>query len=140
MEVNETNRPLTEAPMEKPVEAPVPTMEETEKDTYTPKQTLEEVVQRLKEINEKNDLTDKQEIDTLKQTFYKLQKAKSEAARKAFIEAGGNADDFIPQAEPVEEEFKKVMNAIKEKRNALAAAQEKEKEETLLKSWAFWKE
>lgn len=133
MEVNETNRPLTEAPMENPVEALVPTVEETEKETYTPKQTLEEVVQRLKEINEKNDLTDKQEIDVLKQTFYKLQKAKVEAARKAFIDEGGKAEEFTPETEPAEEEFKTVMNAIKEKRNALAAAQEKEKEENLTK-------
>lgn len=133
MEVNETNRPLTEAPMENPVEALVPTVEETEKETYTTKQTLEEVVQRLKEINEKNDLTDKQEIDVLKQTFYKLQKAKVEAARKAFIDEGGKAEEFTPETEPAEEEFKTVMNAIKEKRNALAAAQEKEKEENLTK-------
>ena len=133
MEVNETNRPLTEAPMENPVEALVPTVKETEKETYTPKQTLEEVVQRLKEINEKNDLTDKQEIDVLKQTFYKLQKAKVEAARKAFIDEGGKAEEFTPETEPAEEEFKTVMNAIKEKRNALAAAQEKEKEENLTK-------
>lgn len=133
MEVNETNRPLTEAPMENTIETPVPTVEETEKEMYTPKQTLEEVVQRLKEINEKNDLTDKQEIDSLKQTFYKLQKAKTEAARKAFIDGGGKAEDFIQEAEPAEEEFKTVMNAIKEKRNALAAAQEKEKEENMTK-------
>ena len=133
MEVNETNRPLTETPMEQPIEAPVPTVEDTEKETSAPKQTLEEVVQRLKEINEKNDLTDKQEIDSLKQTFYKLQKAKSEAARKAFIDEGGKAEDFTPEIEPAEEEFKAVMNAIKEKRNALAAAQEQEKEENLTK-------
>lgn len=133
MEVNETNRPLTETPMEQPIEAPVPTVEDTEKETSAPKQTLEEVVQRLKEINEKNDLTDKQEIDSLKQTFYKLQKAKSEAARKAFIDEGGKAEDFTPETEPAEEEFKAVMNAIKEKRNALAAAQEQEKEENLTK-------
>ena len=133
MEVNETNCPLTETPMEQPIEAPVPTVEDTEKETSAPKQTLEEVVQRLKEINEKNDLTDKQEIDSLKQTFYKLQKAKSEAARKAFIDEGGKAEDFTPETEPAEEEFKVVMNAIKEKRNALAAAQEQEKEENQTK-------
>ena len=133
MEVNETNCPLTETPMEQPIEAPVPTVEDTEKETSAPKQTLEEVVQRLKEINEKNDLTNKQEIDSLKQTFYKLQKAKSEAARKAFIDEGGKAEDFTPETEPAEEEFKAVMNAIKEKRNALAAAQEQEKEENQTK-------
>ena len=43
MEVNETNRPLTETPMEQSIEAPVPTVEDTEKETSAPKQTLEEV-------------------------------------------------------------------------------------------------
>ena len=47
MEVNETNRPLTEAPMENTIETPFPCFEETEKDMYTPKKTLEVVVQRL---------------------------------------------------------------------------------------------
>ena len=84
MEVNETNRPLTETPMEQSIEAPVPTVEDTEKETSAPKQTLEEVVQRLKEINEKNDLTDKQEIDSLKQTFYKLQKSQIRSGTESF--------------------------------------------------------
>ncbi len=132
MEVNETNRPLTEAPENNMQEASVSTVEEPQA-VYEPKQTKTEVIQRLKEINENNGNADKQEIDQLKQTFYKLHKSEQEAARKAFIEGGGNADDFVPVPDSDEKEFKEVMKAIKEKRNVITAAQEQEKENNLQK-------
>ena len=84
MEVNETNRPLTETPETEVSEVSVSTVEEPQV-AYEPKQTKSEVIQRLKEINENMSETDKQEVDQLKQTFYKLHKAEQEAARNAFI-------------------------------------------------------
>ena len=132
MEVNETNRPLTETPETNMPEVSVPTVEEPQA-VCEPKQTKAEVVQRLKEINEHMSDADKQEVDQLKQTFYKLHKAEQEAARKAFIEGGGNAEDFSPSPDPDEGEFKEVMKSIKEKRSAIAAEQEKEREDNLLK-------
>ena len=132
MEVNETNRPLTETPETNVPEVSVPTVEEPQA-VYEPKQTKAEVVQRLKEINENMSDADKQEVDQLKQTFYKLHKAEQEAARKAFIEGGGNAEDFSPSPDPDEGEFKEVMKSIKEKRSAIAAEQEQERESNLLK-------
>ena len=63
MEVNETNRPLTEVPAENPAETSVPTVEQTEKPAYAPKQTQEEVIERLTEINK-----DLQQV--YKQTFF----------------------------------------------------------------------
>lgn len=132
MEVNETNRPLTEVQAEA-AETLVPTVEQTENVKYEPKQTREEVVLRLKEINADVSDAEKQEIDFLKQTFYKLQKAEQEAARKSFIENGGEAEKFIPETDEIEKEFKAVMGAIKEKRNAMTAAIELEKENNLQK-------
>lgn len=132
MEVNETNRPLTEVQAEA-AETLVPTVEQTENVKYEPKQTREEVVLRLKEINADVSNAEKQEIDFLKQTFYKLQKAEQEAARKSFIENGGEAEKFIPETDEIEKEFKAVMGAIKEKRNAMTAAIELEKENNLQK-------
>ena len=86
MELNETNRPLTEVPVEETSAAPVSTVsakEETESATpRTEIQTQEEVIQRLKEINKDVCNADKQEIDQLKQTFYKLHKAEQDTARK----------------------------------------------------------
>ncbi|MBU3856364.1 MAG: DUF349 domain-containing protein [Candidatus Phocaeicola excrementipullorum] len=132
MEVNETNRPLTETPETEVSEVSVSTVEEPQV-AHEPKQTKSEVIQRLKEINENMSETDKQEVDQLKQTFYKLHKAEQEAARKAFIESGGKPEDFSPVSDSDEKEFKEVMKSIKEKRNAIAVAQEKEKEDNLLK-------
>lgn len=137
MELNDTNRPLTETAVENTPSVSVPLTEETENVTSPAKLTKEEIIQRLKEINEDACNADKQEIDSLKQNFYKLHKAEQETARKAFIEQGGKAEDFTPATNPLEAEFKQVMSAIKEKRNALTAAQEQEKEENLVKKLAI---
>lgn len=133
MEVNETNRPLTEAPVENIAEASVPTVETTEKATYAPKQTKEEVIERLSEIDNDACNADKQEIDLLKQTFYKLHKAEQEVARKAFEEQGGKPEEFVPAADPLENKFKEIMSSIKEKRSEMAAEAEREKEDNLAK-------
>ena len=133
MEVNETNRPLTEAPVENIAETSVPTVETTEKAAYAPKQTKEEVIERLAEIDNDACNADKQEIDLLKQTFYKLHKAEQEAARKAFEEQGGKPEEFVPAADPLENKFKEIMSSIKEKRSEMAAEAEREKEDNLAK-------
>ena len=137
MELNDTNRPLTETPVENTPSVSVPPIEETENVTLPSKLKKEEVIQRLKEIDEDACNADKQEIDALKQNFYKLHKAEQEAARKAFIEGGGKAEEFTPTPDPQEAEFKQVMGSIKEKRNTLTAAQEQEKEENLAKKLAI---
>lgn len=133
MEVNETTRPLTEVPAENTPETPVSTVENDEKTLYSPKQTQEEVIERLTEINNNTCDADKQEIDYLKQTFYKLHKSEQDTARKNFIEQGGNPEDFTPAPDPLEAKFKEIMSSIKEKRSVMAAEQEQEKEENLQK-------
>ena len=133
MDSNETIRPLTEVPVEQTSETLVSSSATAEENnaTYVPKQTKEEVIERLKEINEDACNADKQELDLLKQNFYKLHKAEQEAARKAFIDGGGAPEAFIPQPDDAESRFKDIMSSIKEKRSAIQAEQDKEKEEYL---------
>ena len=131
MEVNETNRPLTEEVVT--TETSVPSVKETDNVKYEPKQTKEEVILRLKEINENIGDADKAEIDFLKQTYYKIHKAEQEAYRKSYLENGGDINSFIPQPDSLEDDLKDIMAKIKEKRNAMLAAIEKEKEDNLLK-------
>ena len=101
---------------------------ESEKPAETAqKLTKEEILAKLKAIAANVESTTKAEIDSLKQAFYKQHNAELEAARKQFLESGAE-EEFIPQPDPAEEEFKSVMSAIKEKRNALAAELEKQKE------------
>ncbi|WP_455671444.1 DUF349 domain-containing protein [Phocaeicola sp.] len=136
MDSNETNCPLTEVPVDKApetlVSSPATTAEEAST-TYVPKQTKEDVIERLKEINTDACNADKQELDLLKQTFYKLHKAEQEAARKAFVEGGGAPEAFVIPADDSESRFKDIMGSIKEKRSAMLAEQEKEKENNLQK-------
>ena len=131
MDSNETIRPLTEVPVEQTSETLVSSSATAEENnaTYVPKQTKEEVIERLKEINEDACNADKQELDLLKQNFYKLHKAEQEAARKAFIDGGGAPEAFIPQPDDAESRFKDIMSSIKEKRSAIQAEQDKEKED-----------
>lgn len=95
------------------------------------KLTKEEILNRLQEVVADIENTAKPEIDSLKQAFYKLHNNEQEAAKKQFIDNGGTAEDFIPQVDPMEEEFKNIMSVIKEKRSELAAEVEKQKEMNL---------
>ena len=99
--------------------------------------TRESVILRLAEMNLQEEPVERMELETLKQTFYKLRIAEVEAARKAFEEEGGNPDEFKPEKDPFEERFKEVMSAIKEKRNALKEEDEQEKLANLNKKLAI---
>lgn len=131
MDSNETNRTLTEAGQDSTPQTSVPATEQPAAPAFTPKQSQEEIIARLEEINEDACNAEKQEIDFLKQNFYKLHKAEQEAALKAHIENGGTPENFVMPTNELEGKFKLVMSAIKEKRSAQAAEAEKEKEENL---------
>lgn len=92
--------------------------------------TKTEVLTRLKELANGNiENVNKQELDNLKQIFYKLHNNELEENKRQFIENGGNAEDFIPQISEEEKLFKNLMGEIKKEKSAQAAALEKQKEE-----------
>lgn len=142
MDSHDTNQPLKQGELEEEKKA----VEVSEEITETPAEetivekptenasklsTKEEVLLRLKEVAQDAENANKQELDGLKQTFYKIHNAEIEAAKKTFVENGGAEEEFIAQPSGVEEKFKSLMAAIKEKRSALAAEIEKQKEENL---------
>lgn len=114
----------TETPVEECVQA-------TEIAEATPS-TKEEVVAQLKELVETGN-TDRNLCDHLRVSFYKMHNEEVAAARQAFVEAGGNAEDFTPASDATEAEFKSLMAAIKEKRAEQAAEVEAERKENLQK-------
>jgi len=85
----------------------------------------------MKELALNAESAGKQELDSLKQSFYKFHNAELEAAKKQFIDNGGSEEDYAPQSDAIEEEFKNVMAIIKEKRSAQMAELERQKEENL---------
>lgn len=100
---------------------------------FVPKETKEEVVCRLKELAETGQVTDKQELDALKQNFYKLHRTAQEMALAAWVEAGETPETFVPEPDVLEEEYKEVMAKIKQLRSEFMQQQENEREENLQK-------
>ena len=142
MDAHDTNQPLNQGELEEEKK----TVEVSEAITETPSEettaevqpeaapkpaTKEDVLNRLKELAQDAENANKQEIDNLKQSFYKLHNAELEAAKKQFTDNGGAEEDFVPEEDPVEVEFKRLMGVIKEKRSKLVAEQERQKEENL---------
>lgn len=96
-------------------------------------ETETEVVNRLKEISESDEEVTRQELDSLKSNFYRIHRQQADAAYKKFIEDGGAAEEYAPEPDPEETTFKELMAIIREKRAAIAAALEQEREENYQK-------
>ena len=104
---------------------------ETQQEEAPQRLTKEDVINKLKNISEHMDEVARAEVDSLKQIFYKLHNAEREAAKRRFVEEGGTVEDFAPQPDPQEEEMKRIMSVIREKRNEQAAELERQKEMNL---------
>ena len=93
--------------------------------------TKEDVIDKLREISGHVGDVARTEIENLKQIFYKLHNAEQEAAKRKFVDEGGAVEDFTPQPDPLEEEMKRIMSVIREKRSEQMAELEKQKEMNL---------
>ena len=122
-------QPVTEAA--KPaVEVEEPVAEVPERKQY---ETKKEVLERVREIAHSDEAPMKDEVDYLKTTFYKMHIAEREAKLKAFIDGGGDPEQYQITPDPDEEAFKAEMLLIKEKRQQLFKEQEQEKQDNLQK-------
>lgn len=144
MDAHDTNLPLEQGKLEEdkkvleatentPEASDTETREEGVTITLPATTTKEEVISRLKELEADVNEISRQELEGLKQTFYKLHNAELDTARKAFVENGGAEEEFQAEEDPLESEFKALMSSIRDKRNQKAAEQEKVKEENLTK-------
>ena len=116
---------------EEPVDAPVESQMAEAVAEPAKKLTKEDILNRLKEIENDVESASRVEIDGLKQAFYKIHVSEAEEAKQQFIANGGAEADFLPTPDPLEEEFKQLMSAIKEKRNQTNAELDKQKEMNL---------
>ncbi len=95
--------------------------------------TKKDVVERITEIAQSEDNPQKEEVEYLKTTFYKLHQAEREANLKAYLEAGGEAEKYQVVPDVDEEKFKAELSIIKEKRAKIFLQQESEKQENYKK-------
>ncbi len=97
---------------------------------YTSKK---EVLDRVTEIAHNVENPDKDEVDHLKTSFYKLHIAEREQKQREYLEAGGDPEKYQVMPDEDEEKFKAEMTIIKEKRAKIFQQQEAEKEANLQK-------
>ena len=126
LEVEETAEPEAEET--------TPEVEVTEAEQHIAEQTFktkDEVVARVQEIAQSGEAGDRAELNLLKQLFYKFHNAEVQEAFKAFVEAGGEEDKFMPEIDTAEPVFREAMQAIRERRAAIQETLEKQKQDNL---------
>ena len=129
----EVNAQAVETPADESA-SQVETKEEQPQKVYA---TKAEILERVREIAHGEETPQKEEVDNLKTAFYKLHIAEREAHIKAFIDGGGDPNQYQIVPDSVEEAFKAEMGIIKEKRAKLFKEQEAEKQENLTKKLAI---
>ena len=125
----QADAPVSEEPVQNEnSETEVTTAEEPDRKTYTSKK---EVLERIREIAHNEENPEKDEVEYLKSTFYRLHIAEREEQQKAYLEEGGDPEKYQVRPDDVEEAFKAEMQVIKEKRAKLFQKQEEERANNL---------
>jgi hypothetical protein len=114
-------------PKEREFTEPETIPEPSSKNTFS--LTKEEILEKLKNLSSQSGVPSRSEVELLKQAFYKLRSADVEAQKVEFIEAGNEADTFIPTPDPSEDVLKTYLSDIKEKRANLVVEEERQKED-----------
>ena len=131
LQQEETKEVIQEAAAPEVVnEETAPAAEEQPRKVY---ETKAEVLKRVQDIAHGDETPQKDEVDYLKTAFYKLHIAEREAKLKAYLEAGGDPEQYQVTPDELEEHFKAEMGIIKEKRAQIMKEQEAEKQENLAK-------
>ena len=99
--------------------------------TETPQLSRNEIVERLRQIVDAPINEVKDEVEALKQNYYKVKRAEVEIAYKAHIESGKPESEFVPQHDELEEPLKELLASFKERKAQYLQALEKEREENL---------
>ena len=96
-----------------------------------------EIVERMREIVDAPINEVKDEVETLKQNYYKVKRSEVEAAYKIYIENGLPEAEFVPEHDEWEEPLKELLAAFKERKAQYLQALEKEREENLARKNAL---
>lgn len=92
----------------------------------------EDLVSTLKDLLDKGSILEiKDEIDLIKQNFYKKTKAEYEKKKKKFLDEGGLPEDFRPEEDPIEKDLKEYLSKYKDFRLEYNKIQEEEKQKNL---------
>lgn len=138
-EVNEKEEIINTEPLAQEAdETSVPETEAAEQPVVAEKYSREQIVARIKTLLEAPIEEIKDEIESLKQQYYKIRKAEIEAAHKLFEETPEDErGDFQIPFDDQEEDLKKLLSDYKEKKSAYIELQEKAREANLTRKRAI---
>ncbi|HPQ12906.1 MAG TPA: DUF349 domain-containing protein [Paludibacteraceae bacterium] len=93
----------------------------------------EELIEALKKCLNQEVEEVKNDVESIKQAFYRNHRAEVENQKKLFLENGGVEEDFVPKPNELEETFKSLLKEFRDKKAEHLAKVEKEKQDNLLK-------
>ncbi|MBO4731060.1 MAG: DUF349 domain-containing protein [Bacteroidaceae bacterium] len=134
--------PVAEEPVaEEPVAEELAEEEPAEEEEPTALPTTKEgIVECITAIAASGDAGSRASQEQLKQAFYRLQREERAKALADFVAAGGNAEEFTPEEDPLEEELKAQLAIMKEVRAKQIEDNEKKKEANLARKRAIIEE
>jgi hypothetical protein len=88
-----------------------------------------ELIEKFKQLLSQLDVVQiRIEVEPIKTFFYKKLKQENEERRKKIVDDGGSLDEFQPETDALEVEFKELYNAYREKRQELIVDIESQKQ------------
>ncbi len=104
-------------------------VEQPQEEVATPQLSKPELLDALSELAQKDaSEIGRDEVGRLKQQFYAIRKVEIEKEKAEFLEKGNEESAFAAKEDESEAKFKEILNVIKEKKAALLAAQEAERQ------------
>ncbi len=93
------------------------------------KLSKEEIIEKFSQLIDSAAEATRNEMEALKQAFYKIRRNEVDDLKKAFIEQGNEEKDFIAPEDEAENKMKELLATYKEKRASILAEEEKTKTE-----------
>ena len=93
----------------------------------TGKLSKEEILEKLTGLVGAAADATRNEVEALKQAYYKIHRSEVDELKKVFLTAGGEEKDFVAPEDETESKIKELLNVYKEKRAAILAEEERVK-------------
>ena len=93
----------------------------------TGKLSKEEILEKLTGLVGAAADATRNEVEALKQAYYKIHRSEVDELKKAFLTAGGEEKVFVAPEDETESKIKELLNVYKEKRAAILAEEERVK-------------
>ncbi|MDR1331281.1 MAG: DUF349 domain-containing protein [Tannerella sp.] len=92
----------------------------------------QEIINKLIEINRDVEKVPREQVDKLKQAYYRITKAENDELKKIFVEDGGDEADFKEPEDETAQQFKDLLAEHRHKKATLHEKDEKQKEENYI--------